>query len=126
MAENLCVDTLTVQRIVAKFDTTGQVTKKRYASQNRPVKLTKPVQLVILQLFIFKPDMYLWEIQQELKFVFNLEVSESSICRLLKKSNFYRKKLAVQRDEELRSIFAADVAMYSQQSFIFLDETGSD
>ena len=45
---------------------------------------------------------------------------------MLKNSNFSRKKLeliALQRDEELRSIFAADVAMYSQQS---LDETGSD
>ena len=129
VAMNLCIDTSTVQRIVAKFDATGQVAKKKYSSQNKIVKFTKPVQLAILHLFISKPDMYLWEIQQELDFMFNLVVSESSICRLLKESNFSRKKLelvALQRDEEIRFIYAADVNMFTQQSFIFLDETGSD
>ena len=58
VAMNLCIDTSTVQRIVAKFDATGQVAKKKYSSQNKIVKLTKPVQLDILHLFISKPDMY--------------------------------------------------------------------
>ena len=82
IAANLCVDTSTVQRIVSKFDATGEVSKKRYSAPNVTVKLSKPVQLTVLQLVLKKPDTYLWEIQQELKFLFNLDVSESSICKL--------------------------------------------
>ena len=57
--------TSTVQRTVSKFDTTGHVKKKSYSSQNK----MKPVQLTILQLVLSKPDMYLWEMKQELKFL---------------------------------------------------------
>lgn len=104
IARNLCVDTSTVQRVVSKFDATGQVKKKNYSSQNKILKLSKPVQLTILQP---KPDMYLWEMKQELKFLFHLDVCESSICKFLRKSNFSRKELqliAAQCDTELRAL----------------------
>ena len=125
IAANLCVDTSTVQRIVSKFDATGEVSKKRYSAPNVTVKLSKPVQLTVLQLVLKKPDTYLWEIQQEL----NLDVSESSICKLLKRSKFSRKKLqliAIQRDFELRALFTSDVSVYNQHNLIFIDETGCD
>lgn len=129
IAENLCIDTSTVQRICSKFDTTGQVSKKKYTSQNLMLKLSKPVQLTILRLVLEKRDIYLWEIQRELKFLYNLDVCISSICKLLKKSNFSRKKLqliASQRDVELRMQYASDVSLYRQHNLIFVDETGCD
>ena len=46
--------------------------EKRYELQ----KLTEPVQLhVILQ----RPSIYLWELQQELKDMFGLEISAASL-----------------------------------------------
>ena len=80
IAKNLGVDTSTVQRVISKFDITGQVKKKEYSSQNRIMKLCKPVQLTILQLVLSKPDLYLWEIKQELKIMFDLDIGASTIC----------------------------------------------
>lgn len=129
IAANLSVDTSTVQRIVSKFDATGQVSKKTYSSKNAILKLSKPVQLTVLQLVLAKPDIYLWQIKQELKFFFDLDVCASSICKLLRKSNFSRKKLqlvAAQQDIEIRTQYTSDVSVYSQHNLIFLDETGCD
>ena len=129
VAKNLCVDTSTVCRIIAKFDATGDVVKKKYSCYDRNTKLSKPIQLVILQFVVNKPDVYLCEIQEELRFAFNQEVSEASICKLLKKNNFSRRKLqliALQHDEDIRALFIADVAIFSQHSFVFVDETGCD
>ena len=44
IAKNLGVDTSTVQRVISKFDNTE---KKEYSSQNRIMKLCKPVELTI-------------------------------------------------------------------------------
>ena len=129
VAKNLSVDTSTVQRVVARFDATGQVKKKKYRIPDIRVKISKPVALTILQLILEKPDIYLWELQQELRFLFGLEVCEATICKFLKKSNFSRKKLrliAIQRDAELRARFITDVAIYSQHHLVFVDETGCD
>lgn len=76
IAYNLCVHTSTVHRIVKQFNRTGQVCKKRYSNVNRPVKLTKSVQLTILHLVLDKPGIYLREIQQELQWMFALHFSE--------------------------------------------------
>ncbi len=129
VAANLCVDTSTVYRIVKQFETCGVVRKKPYSAQNTTVKLTKPVQLTILHLVLQKPGIYLWEIQQELRLMYGLDISPSSVCNFLKRSNFSRKKMqliALQRDQELRATFVSDVSLYPMHSLVFIDETGCD
>ena len=103
--------------------------KSNYSSTHRPCKLTKPVQLTILHLVLEKPCIYLWEIQQEIQWLYALDISISTICMFLKQSNFSRKKMqliASQRDEELRSTYQSDVSLYEPHFLIFIDETGCD
>ena len=129
VATNLCVDTSTVHRIVSRFQATGVVSKKPYSVANRIVKLTNAVQLTVLNLVLEKPGIYLWEIQQELMWICGAYVSPSSLCNMLKRNNFTRKKMqliAQQRDEQLRATFAIDVSLYTDDLLVFIDETGCD
>ena len=128
VASNLCVDMSTVHRITQQFKTTGTVDKKQYTART-PIKLTKPVQFTVLHLILQKPGIYLWEIQQELAWLFGLDISAPSLCNFLKKNNFSRKKMqlvASQRNQELRSVFVSDVSAYDCKSLVFIDETGCD
>ena len=78
VAINLCVDTSTVYRVVKQFETAGTVSKKPHLVPNHSsIKLTKPVQLAVLHLVLSKPRDYLWETQQELKWMFALDVKSS-------------------------------------------------
>ena len=129
VAANLCVDTSTVHRIVANFNRTGDVSKKKYFSGNRYKKLSNPVQLTVLHLLLTKPDMYFWEIQKELKYMFSLDVSIASICKLLKASNFSRKKLqlvALQRDSIIRERYVLATSLFNLDMMVFIDESGCD
>ena len=76
-----------------------------------------------------RPGIYLREVQLELQTQLGLNVSQSALCKFLHKTGFTRQRLstyALQRDECLRSQFAADVSLYSPEMLIFLDETGTD
>ena len=129
VAANLCVDPSTVARISKQFEQTGTVCKKKYSSVGKMRKLSKPVQFAILHLVLKKPGIYLWEIQQEIFWVFGVCISASSLCTFLRKSNFRRKKMqhvASQQDHELRSIFLLEVSIYVSKFLIFIDETGCD
>ena len=129
VAANLCVDTSTVHRIVVNFNRTGDVSKKKYFSGNRYKKLSNPVQLTVLHLVLTKPDMYFWEIQKELKYMFSLDVSIASICKLLKASNFSRKKLqlvALQRDSIIRERYMLATSLFNLDMMVFIDESGCD
>ena len=129
VAGNLCVDPSTVSRITTLFRTTGDVAKKPYPSERASRKLTEPAQFFIIYLILDRPGIYLREVQLELQTQLGLNVSQSALCKFLHKTGFTRQRLstyALQRDECLRSQFAADVSLYSPEMLIFLDETGTD
>ena len=131
IASNLCVDASTVMRITKKFDAIGQVSKSSRPSRNssRAVKLSRPIQFTILCLLLDNPSLYLREIQRELSYTFNLDVSSAAICRFLKRSHFSRKKMqliALQRDQCLRDAYVRDVSLYRNNFMVFVDETGCD
>ena len=79
VAKNLGVDRSTVSRIVHLFNTTGNVCKKRQQSDNAYRKLTSPAQVLVLNLVIEKPGIYLREIQAELMHTLSLDVNVSTI-----------------------------------------------
>ena len=129
VARNLGVDKSTVCRTVNLFLTTGSVAKKLYPKDRAYRMLTTPAQLLILNLVVDKPGIRLHELQEELQHVLELEVDISTVCRFLHASGFTRQKLrlvALQRDHALRQMFQNDVAVYSSDMLIFLDETGAD
>ena len=69
------------------------------------------------------------EIQQELCDQTGTWVSKSSICREAKKMGLTRKKvrrIATQRSDIARAYFMVQVESMSANTFIWVDETGSD
>lgn len=129
VAKNLGVDKSTVQRTLKIFKTTGKISKRTYPKERCARKLTLPAQLLILHLLIQKPTMYLHEIQKELETTLLLHVSVPAICRYLHQCGFSRQKVhrvALQRDELLRNTFVQDMTVFSEDMFVFVDESGAD
>ena len=76
-----------------------------------------------------KPGIYLRELQAALLHEMGIDVTESAICKVLRKAGFTRQNMvifATQQDKELRSIFAAELALYPAHTLVFVDETGTD
>lgn len=129
VAKNLCVDKSTVYRILNLFYTTGTVSKRSYPKERAFRKLTSPAQLLILQLCLSRPGIYLREIRDELFSVLEVDVNESAICKFLHNSGFTYQRLkvtALQQDCSLRQQFISDVTVYSPEMLVFIDETGTD
>ncbi|XP_065908973.1 uncharacterized protein [Dysidea avara] len=129
-ASNLCVDPSTVFRIMKRFNASGgSVSKKEYPKDCRVLKLTKPVEAVILNMLMHKPGAYLREVQEELSRVYGVNVHQSTLCQFLKKSGFTRQKMKIvsaRQDKHLRETFAVDVSLYDSSMLVFVDETGTD
>lgn len=124
VAGNLNVDPSTVSRVVARFECTGSVdTKPRSGA---PCKLSTFDEFLIIDTILEKPSSFLYEIQ---RLVTGTDVTEATICRVLKKNNFSRKKLrhiAIQQNASLRAQFLSDVSIYDPEMLVFIDETGTD
>ena len=105
---NLNVDKSTVCRVVARFDSTGDVQKAEHprGQSHYLQKLTEIDQFLIMEVVMDQPGVYLHEIQhylrrQELVYL-------SSICNFLHKQGFTRQKMvrvAIQRSDKLRAKF---------------------
>ena len=129
IANNLNIDISTVWRLIKLFETTGNVSKRPYPKGRRFKKLTDTVKLLVLQLILEKPGMYLREVQKEVYTVTGVDVSATSLCNFLKCSGFSCQKMRIvakQRDDELRSEFITDVSIYERHMLVFVDETGTD
>ena len=121
-----------VQRYMELFHATGHVSA---TSQKRgPSKcLTEfeqfiVLQVLILQVLIHQPTSYLHEVQDQLYQSTGKWVHSSTICRLIKEHGFTRKKvrtIALQRSEQLRIEFMAEISMYDPDMLLWIDETGS-
>lgn len=113
------------------FTTTNDVRPRLYPPNLGTFKLTDIDKLVILELAIEKPRIYLREIQTCLYEETGTEVDISTICRYLQFSGFTRQKLKVtakQRSDELRAEYLSDMQIYSghPEMLVFVDETGAD
>ena len=130
IARNLNVSTSTAYRICALFEATGEV---RPVSQHahRPYlrRLDQQGQLHVVGLIIENPSLYLAEICQQVQEVFALDVTPSTVCRLLREYGMTCKKIrciALQRCDTLRGAFRAQCSALSVDKFVWIDGTGSD
>ena len=129
VAKNLGVDTSTVKRTLTTFNRTGRVDKADYPSTRAFRILTEPVQLYLVHLILDRPGIYLREMKDDLEAELGVEVTESAICKFLKKAGFTHQRLstyAAQRDDELRREYSLEMSIYPSQTLVFVDETGSD
>jgi transposase len=86
-------------------------------------------ELYILGIIADNPGLYLHEITTRIKEATNVTVDASTVCRLLRRNGFTRKKIvqtAKQRCSEYRATFMANTFAYKKDMFVFIDETGSD
>ena len=67
VAESLNVDKSTVSRIVALYESSSDVTPKRYPPNSGTSTLTEVDKFIMLELVIDRPGIYLREIQRELE-----------------------------------------------------------
>ena len=111
------------------FSKNGTSRKKAYPAGRVFSVVNEPVQLYILHMVLDKPAIYIRELQAALLHEMGIDVTESAICKVLRKAGFTRQNMvtfATQQDKELRSIFAAELALYPAHTLVFVDETGTD
>ena len=86
-------------------------------------------QLVLLRIICENTGMYLHEIQAKLLAAFGVTVSVPTLCRTLKFMGCTQQviqHIAVQRSDDLRAKFMAEVAVYDPSVLIWVDESGCD
>lgn len=122
------VSTRTVQRYSQKFMATGEVNAElqRHGPSR---KLSDFEELTLINLVLERPGIYLHELQHELVMITGTEISCSTICRTFKRLGLTRQKIhhvALQRNEEIRGEFMAEMLTYEPEMFLWVDETGCD
>ncbi len=92
-------------------------------------KLDERSELYVVGIVLNNPAMYLGEIRQEIRDVLQVDLSVSTICRLLQRYSITRKKImqvAVQRCYSLRGAFMAQCLLLDSRMYVWVDETGTD
>ena len=90
VAENLGVDKSTVYRTFQLFESSGSIEKRKYPQGECISVMSTPVQLLILNLVVGKPGIYLHEVQRSLHDMLMIDVDLSTICRFLKNNGLTR------------------------------------
>ena len=86
-------------------------------------------QLLLLRIVLDSPGIYLYEIQRERYYNYGFDVSTSTICRTLRSMGCSRQRIqhiVLQRSEECRARFMAEISMYDPSMLVWIDETGCD
>ncbi len=119
----------TAHRIFWRFRDTGEVAPLKQPPREDSRKLDGHLALLIMSMVHENPCLYLSEICQAIYAATQVVVSGSTVCRVLRRIGFTRKKvqqIAKQRSLEFRSEFMAQVLQFPQELFEWADETGSD
>lgn len=130
ISRNLSISIGTAYNHFQLFKDTGDVhalSCRTRRSTSRVV--TNHEELIIVGLLLDDPSLYLREVNQKLKQSTGIDVSSSTICRIIHKNGFSRKKMkqiALQRTVECRGKFIADAMFYNVNNFVWVDEMGTD
>ena len=92
-------------------------------------KLDNHHELYVIGLIAENPGVSLREICLKIEEAPHVSVSSSTVCRLLYRDGYTRKKIvqvAKQRSVEFRASFMSQVLHYPREFFVWVDETGSD
>ena len=129
IAQNLSISTATASNIFKLFQATGEVDPKSPPKRDDLRKLDEYHELYIIGLIFECPNLQLQEIAYKVEEITGTVVSTSTLCRLLGRHGFTRKKVqvvALQRSLDLRALYVASIFTFSRDMFVWIDETGSD
>ena len=128
ISQYVAVSPSSVYRYITLFERTGDVKPKSY--RHGPPKLLGDMeQLFLLRVILTYPGIYLSEIRAKLISKFGVPVDVATICRTLKFMGCTRQviqRIALQRSEEMRAKFMAEVSMYDPSMLVWIDESGCD
>lgn len=127
IASNLSISVGTVYNIYSKFVESGDVAPNKQPKREALHSLSPFEELLVLGLIIDCPGYYLSELCEAIDEVCGKIVSPSTVCKIIHKHGFTRKKLqqvAKQRSVAFRGHFMAEIQMYPRDCFVFVDETG--
>jgi transposase len=128
IARNLSVSLGTVHNIWAHFESTGEVCPSKPNREETRV-LTGQQELLITGLLLDNPSLYISEISDKIVELTGIQISASTICRIIHRNGLTRKKIqqiALQRNTGYRGQFMAEVQYHRTDQFVWIDETGSD
>jgi len=128
VSRNLNISIGTAYNIFRLFECSGSVSPTKPDRAATRV-LSGHEELLIVGLLLENPGLYLNEICQKVFDVSNIMVSATTVCRIIHRHGFTRKKIqqiALQRRIQYRSKFIAEVQLYKKEQFVWIDETGCD
>ena len=128
VAELMCVSVSSVYRYSQRYQATGDVGP--FVKRNGPVgELCEHEKLLLLDLALAKPGIYLRELQQELYSRTLHWIDTSTICRIMHRIGMTHqviRHIALQRSELKRAEYWYDITMFNTSMFLWIDESGCD
>lgn len=127
IANNLCISLGTVHNHFKRFQETGDVSP--VSQSNRETSLNDHQELILVGLLFDNSALYLREVCLMIKQATGIQVSPSTVCRIIRKHGLTRKKIkqvALQRSIEQRGKFMAEVQFFRPNQLVWVDETGCD
>ena len=118
----LQIDYKLVLALYKRYVRTGNFTACKRSDRPQCRKLDGHHELLILGLLMENPAMYLIKICAKIQEVTGTTVSGATVCRLLQKHGYTRKKIrqvAKQRCEELRELFMARVFNFPRDFLVW-------
>jgi len=126
IATNLGISLGTAYNVIKLFEATGEVSPKTGCKRHER-GLDNYHEMSIIGLVLDSPQLQLTELIMHVKEATNKTVDTSTICRLLARFGFTRKKLqrvALQRSLTFQATFVANTYIFSRDRFVWVDETG--
>ena len=129
LAKRLQIGVGTAHRIFKRFESTGDVAPLGRGARPGKRKLDDHHELLIIGLITENPGITLQEVCLKIKEATYVHVSGPTVCRVLHRNGFTRKKImqvAKQRSMEFRASFMAHALQFPRIFFVWVDETRSD
>lgn len=130
IARNLSIATSTAFAAFRRFEETGEISGKKQPARESLRRLEARDEIFIVGLVLENPSLYLQEMCRDVADVLGKQVSAPTICRVLARHGFTRKKIqqvAKQRNASLRAAFAAEIMhCFHRNMLVWVDETGCD
>ena len=107
LAHDLSISVGTVHYVLKLFEQTGEV-KPKTPDRDGTRKLDNSKELFTVGLLMHNPSLYLGEICQKIDSTFGIQVTLSTVCRIIHRNGLTRKKIQqvdLQRSTEFRGNF---------------------
>ena len=128
VAKVMHVSERTVYRYAERFRVTGDVWPS--VKRNSPAQLLCEFEeLLLIQLILARPGIYLRELQQLLYHSTSRWVDASAICRTVHRLGMTRQRIkhvSLQRSEVKRAEFWAEFSAFEPSMMLWVDESGCD